>query len=178
MTGAMAEAFEKIQNLEGTTKNHDRDAKSSKTSNQTRPEDEKVAKEKNKEINIVKEAGSNSNNLQKPSADPTETTNNQNSTEPSLENPKVGNPVSHRQVIDLWKQLKASKISPCSLDIFLRGARVYIPPPPPKPEPVSIVRQQFIFLVQSANFHPPRHQNTKPSWHVSVVKKNSEPTNA
>ena len=56
--------------------------------------------------------------------------------EPSLHNPKVGNPISHGQAIDLSKQLKVQDITPNSLDTLLRGARVYIAPPPPKPEPV------------------------------------------
>lgn len=59
------------------------------------------------------------------------------STEPSLENPKAGNPISHGQVIDLSRQLKALGLSPCTLETLLKGARVYIPPPPAKKEPVS-----------------------------------------
>ncbi|TVY37169.1 hypothetical protein LOCC1_G008038 [Lachnellula occidentalis] len=59
------------------------------------------------------------------------------STEPSLENPRVGNPISHGQVIDLSRQLKTQGFSPCSLEILLKGARVYIPPPPAKKEPTS-----------------------------------------
>lgn len=60
-----------------------------------------------------------------------------NSKEPSLSNPKLGNPISHGQIIDLWKELKTRSSSPRTLDMLLRGARVYIPPPKPKPEPVS-----------------------------------------
>lgn len=60
-------------------------------------------------------------------------------TEPSLENPTIGNPISHSQIIDLSKQLKAHNLSPSSLDVLLRGARVYVPPPPSKPEPVSCI---------------------------------------
>ncbi|TVY55059.1 hypothetical protein LCER1_G004814 [Lachnellula cervina] len=59
------------------------------------------------------------------------------STEPSLENPKAGNPISHGQVIDLSRQLKALGLSPCTLETLLKGARVYIPPPPAKKEPTS-----------------------------------------
>jgi TMEM199 family protein len=59
------------------------------------------------------------------------------SDEPSLKNPRIGNPISHGQVIGLSKLLKAHGIFPNSLDLLLRGARVYVPPPPPKPEPVS-----------------------------------------
>jgi len=58
-------------------------------------------------------------------------------TEPSLKDPKVGNPISHGQVIDLSRQLKAQGLSPCRLETLLKGAKVYVPPPPPKKEPVS-----------------------------------------
>jgi len=44
--------------------------------------------------------------------------------EPSLSNPTIGNPISHGQIIDLWRELKTR-------------VRVYIPPPKTKPEPVS-----------------------------------------
>ncbi|KAF4343463.1 vacuolar er assembly vma12 [Fusarium beomiforme] len=55
--------------------------------------------------------------------------------EPSLDEPKLGNPISHGQIVDLWKQLKAQGNSKYTLEQLLRGASVYIPPPPPKPEP-------------------------------------------
>lgn len=58
------------------------------------------------------------------------------STEPSLESAVAGKPISHGQVIDLWKQLKSEGHSKYSLEDLLRGATVYIPPPSPKPEPV------------------------------------------
>jgi len=53
------------------------------------------------------------------------------SKEPSLEEPAVGKPISHGQIVDLWK----SKVSDHSLEQLLRGSQVYIPPPPPKKEP-------------------------------------------
>lgn len=58
------------------------------------------------------------------------------SEEPSLLDPRTGKPISHGQVISLWKELKARDVSPYSLDTLLRGARVYVPPPKPKTEPV------------------------------------------
>ena len=58
--------------------------------------------------------------------------------EPSLSNPQLGNPVSHGQLLDISSQLKAQGLSPRSLDVLLRGSRVYVPPPSPKPEPVSL----------------------------------------
>ena len=64
------------------------------------------------------------------------------SSEPSLAEATVGKPISHGQIIDLWKQLQSQGHSQYSLEGLLRGANVYIPPPPPKPEPVR-------------NTHPP-----------------------
>ena len=58
--------------------------------------------------------------------------------EPSLKDPAVGNPISHGQIVDLWKALQKQHPS-SSLEKLLQGARVYIPPPPPKPEPVCLV---------------------------------------
>lgn len=55
---------------------------------------------------------------------------------PSLNEPAIGNPISHGQIVHLWKQLKAHDAGSFSLESLLRGAKVYTPPPPPKPEPV------------------------------------------
>ncbi|KAH0492702.1 hypothetical protein TgHK011_007643 [Trichoderma gracile] len=51
--------------------------------------------------------------------------------------PAVGNPISHSDIIDLYKKLRDSQSSTpkYSLEQLLQGSRVYIPPPPPKPEP-------------------------------------------
>ncbi|RYP68047.1 hypothetical protein DL771_006888 [Monosporascus sp. 5C6A] len=54
---------------------------------------------------------------------------------PSLEDAAVGKPISHGQIIDIWKKLKARGDSDITLERLLRGAAVYAPPPPPKPEP-------------------------------------------
>jgi hypothetical protein len=59
------------------------------------------------------------------------------SIEPSLFNPKLGNPISHSQIIDLSMELKKYSLSFWSLDALLRGSRVYVAPPNAKPEPVS-----------------------------------------
>ncbi|KFY27495.1 hypothetical protein V493_03451 [Pseudogymnoascus sp. VKM F-4281 (FW-2241)] len=53
--------------------------------------------------------------------------------EPSLQDPKPGNPISHLQIVALSQQLKSINAIPCRLDALLRGSHVYIPPPPPKP---------------------------------------------
>jgi hypothetical protein len=57
--------------------------------------------------------------------------------EPSLDEPEVGKPIFHGQIVNLWKNLKAQGNSSYTLEQLLRGASIYIPPPPPKPEPVS-----------------------------------------
>lgn len=53
--------------------------------------------------------------------------------EPSLAEPAVGKPISHGQIVELWK----SKASDHSLEQLLRGSQVYVPPPTPKKEPVG-----------------------------------------
>ncbi|KAI0835930.1 endoplasmic reticulum-based factor for assembly of V-ATPase-domain-containing protein [Hypoxylon sp. FL0890] len=57
--------------------------------------------------------------------------------EPSLDDPAAGNPISHGQIIDIWKRLKNETEHAIRLEDLLRGATVYIPPPPPKPEPTD-----------------------------------------
>ncbi|RYP51340.1 hypothetical protein DL768_003344 [Monosporascus sp. mg162] len=54
---------------------------------------------------------------------------------PSLEDAAIGKPISHGQIIDIWKKLKAQGDNDITLERLLRGATVYAPPPPPKPEP-------------------------------------------
>lgn len=78
-------------------------------------------------------------NLDEPIVAPAaDTSRNENCTgdEPFLQNAAVGNPISHGQIIDTWKQLAAKGNREYSLEGLLRGAAVYIPPPPPKLEPV------------------------------------------
>ncbi len=60
--------------------------------------------------------------------------------EPSLETPEFGSPISHGQVVDLWRLLAAGGREEYSLESLLKGSMVYIPPPPPKPEPVGYAR--------------------------------------
>lgn len=100
--------------------------------------------------------------------------------EPILKDPKVGNPISHGQVVDLSKQMKDQGMEPCRLETLLKGSRIYIPPPPPKPEPVSQLRTRqiefsldFGVVLTSGG----RLRNTKPSWLVSAAKKKLVPTN-
>ena len=64
------------------------------------------------------------------------------SKESLLSAPKLGNPISHGQVIGLWRDLKARSSRPRTLDSLLRGTRVYNPPPKPKSEPVGALSYQ------------------------------------
>ncbi|OTA07182.1 aminoacyl-tRNA synthetase [Trichoderma parareesei] len=83
-------------------------------------------------------------NDQRETADPNDASEQQPNAESSTASlpasspkPAVGNPISHSDIINLHKKLKASQ-SPTpkySLEQLLQGSRVYIPPPPPKPEP-------------------------------------------
>ena len=79
--------------------------------------------------------------------------------EPSLEEPAVGNPISHGQVIQLSKYFKHRSKSrenknidarddtlTFDLDTLLRGSKVYVEPPKPKPEPVKKKLADFILL--------------------------------
>ncbi|KAG8162576.1 hypothetical protein KVR01_008341 [Diaporthe batatas] len=55
--------------------------------------------------------------------------------EPSLQNPAIGKPISHGQIVQLWKLLKDHDAQSYTLENLLWGARVYVPPAPAKPEP-------------------------------------------
>lgn len=70
--------------------------------------------------------------------------------EPLLQDPKVGNPISHLQILDLSRKLKSLNAIPYHLDYLLRGSYVYIPPPPPKPEPTSEYKALMARLRQEA----------------------------
>lgn len=50
---------------------------------------------------------------------------------------KIGSPISHAQVLELSKELKANNIEPYHLDTLLLGSTIWTPPPPPKKEPTS-----------------------------------------
>lgn len=63
---------------------------------------------------------------------------------PNLRNACVGMPISHGQVLDISRVLRA-RSGPCppeddksfSLEALLRGAKVYVAPKKPRAEPVS-----------------------------------------
>ena len=63
--------------------------------------------------------------------------------EPSLESPAIGRPISHGQIIDIYKSLsnvhsdiESPAEKPYHLDDLLRGAQIYVPPPKPTTQPV------------------------------------------
>src|SRR5512142_756024 len=72
------------------------------------------------------------------------TTNDQAPAEPSLDEPKVGNPISHGQILDLWKRQRAERDDAVSLEELLKGSRVFVAPAPPKPKPVSASRTEAL----------------------------------
>lgn len=55
--------------------------------------------------------------------------------------PQLGNPLTHGQIIDLSRSLKASGHERYALEVLLKGCRIYVPPPKPKPEPVRFPMQ-------------------------------------
>ncbi|KAG4277565.1 hypothetical protein FPRO04_07342 [Fusarium proliferatum] len=108
--------------------------------------------------------------------------------EPTLGDPKLGNPISHGQIVDLWKQLKAQGNSNFTLEQLLRGASVYIPPPPPKPEPspeykalmARLRREEEARSYERMINPPPQHETFKdhfPSSAASFAAAN-RPTSA
>lgn len=69
--------------------------------------------------------------------------------EPSLDDPMVGKPISHSQIIAVSKKLKQvlgnvdrngfDNATSFHLDDLLRGSKVYMEPPKPKAEKVAIL---------------------------------------
>ncbi|KAJ2972777.1 hypothetical protein NUW58_g9114 [Xylaria curta] len=57
--------------------------------------------------------------------------------EPCVKDPAVGKPISHGQILDTMKTLKANGHPGFRLEDMLRGSALYVPPPPPKPEPTD-----------------------------------------
>jgi hypothetical protein len=80
-----------------------------------------------------------------------------NPTQPDLLNPKIGNPISHGQIIDLSSQMKAQKLHPCRLEELLKSSRLYIPPPPPKQETVGArlpLVERYLIMTRPPNTKP------------------------
>lgn len=86
--------------------------------------------------------------------------------DPSLKDPAIGKPISHGQIVQLWKLLKDHDAQSYTLENLLWGARVYVPPAPPKPEPVRPVLVLSYLTAWSILTLTPHHcssqTNTKP----------------
>ncbi|KAK2057222.1 hypothetical protein LY76DRAFT_606412 [Colletotrichum caudatum] len=83
--------------------------------------------------------------------------------EPNLERPAVGDPITHGQVLTLWRDLKSECIDGFSLEGLLRGASVYIPPPPPKPEPSAEYKALMARLRREEEERTYQHMMKQPS---------------
>jgi hypothetical protein len=56
----------------------------------------------------------------------------------SLKDPEIGQPITHGQIIEIWKESMRRGHAEFTLEDMLRGATIYVPPRPPKPEPVRL----------------------------------------
>lgn len=69
--------------------------------------------------------------------------NEDNDIDPSLEDPQIGDPITHTQVLAISKALRTQDRLPKStsphLDDLLRGSIIYHEPPKPKAEPVRVI---------------------------------------
>ena len=89
----------------------------------------------------------------------------------TLGNPKVGDPITHKQILAILKssrrQVELSPSVPSHLDEFLRGSRLYQEPPKPKSEPVRLnVTSCLLYCLPLG-----RPQNTEPSCLAFVVRR-------
>lgn len=100
-------------------------------------EGERDAREKNSKVQGIDGEAQEKNEKSTDSDHDPSVTAQKQSSEPSLYNPKVGNPISHGQVVDIARDMKARRIQPSGLEALLKGSRVYVPAPLPKLEPVS-----------------------------------------
>jgi hypothetical protein len=137
MTSTIVEALEMIQTLEGVADEKSELHDATKSGFEDGDDGSAVeARAGNKEKSGQSGCG-RKEALEENTQKKEESTMGNHAAEPSLSNPKPGNPISHGQIIDLSRKSKAHGLSPRSLDILLRGARIYVAPPPPKPETVS-----------------------------------------
>jgi len=119
MTSSMVEALENLERADGESGGEE-------------PPWKRIAEAQENEDDAQEETEKSTENNQHPPAKARS-----QHAEPSMLNPRVGNPISHGQVVDISRDLKARRIQPNSLEALLKGSRVYVPPPPPKAEPVS-----------------------------------------
>jgi hypothetical protein len=137
MTASIVEALKRIQSIEGTINGiNDQAAKKDLI------EDGEPASNDEKAIDIENRSANHPEEEEKPgeSQKGSRAENSERQTEPAeptLSQPKIGNPISHGQIIDISKGLKSQGISPHSLEHLLKGSKAYVAPSPPKTEPVS-----------------------------------------
>ena len=77
--------------------------------------------------------------------------------EPSLNKPTLGKPITHGQIISISHTLRKIRFQSTNgvvhtdvsyhLDDLLRGSRVYVDPPKPKAEPVGSTSFEFPYAV-------------------------------
>lgn len=90
--------------------------------------------------------------------------------EPSLDQPATGNPITHGQIIAISKTLKEIETDATNdklntmvsyyLDDLLRGSKVYVEPPKPQAEPVGSTTDLVLQYVVSLIFN--RRRSIKP----------------
>lgn len=88
--------------------------------------------------------------------------------EPSLDQPAAGNPITHGQIIAISKTLRETERNATNfklktqvsyhLDDLLRGSKVYVEPPKPKAEPVGSTYLLSHYAVSLTRYRP---QSTK-----------------
>ena len=92
-------------------------------------------------------------------------------TDSTLGSPKVGDPITHEQILAISKSLRRqiglSPSVPSHLDELLRGSRIYHEPPKPKAEPVRLNAAPC--LLHCLPFGRP--QNTQPSCLAFIVRR-------
>ncbi|KAL1843603.1 hypothetical protein VTJ49DRAFT_886 [Mycothermus thermophilus] len=54
--------------------------------------------------------------------------------EPPLEDAAIGNPISHPQIVHIWRSLQTAGHKHYTLEALLKASMVYVPPPPPRPQ--------------------------------------------
>ncbi|KAH7369556.1 endoplasmic reticulum-based factor for assembly of V-ATPase-domain-containing protein [Rhexocercosporidium sp. MPI-PUGE-AT-0058] len=140
MTVTMVEALEKVRGLDRAIEGSEERNRPRDDDNSTRGNNNKRKSEDQTKAYTGNGAEGNIRNnyvLPGNNTGPGETRNDNAASEPTLSNPRIGNSISHGQVVAISQKMKAQKLQPCRLEDLLKGARVYVPPPPPKPEPTS-----------------------------------------
>ncbi|KAI0400743.1 endoplasmic reticulum-based factor for assembly of V-ATPase-domain-containing protein [Xylaria palmicola] len=81
--------------------------------------------------------------------------------EPCPKDPAVGKPISHGQILNTLRTLKAHGHGGFRLEQLLRGSALYVPPPKPKPEPTDEYKELMARL---------RHEEEERSYERMIRK--------